>query len=56
MNHRYFLANAILWTVAVVVAATDLASTTLSLFLFPALAAAVLLVTWPKSHDSQSDT
>ncbi|HEY4368851.1 MAG TPA: hypothetical protein VGN07_16570 [Steroidobacteraceae bacterium] len=56
MNHRYFLANAILWTVAIVVMATDVESTTLAMFLFPALAAAVLLATWPKSHNAQSDT
>jgi hypothetical protein len=48
MNRKYFVANAVLWGAAIVASAIARAPAYLSAGLLPVLAAAAVLVTWPK--------
>jgi hypothetical protein len=48
MNRKHFVANAILWAAAILASAIVQAPPYLSVGLLPGLAAAALLVTWPK--------
>jgi hypothetical protein len=50
VSRKHFIANAILWAVAIIASAAVGAPRFLSGVLLPALAAAALLVTWPKSR------
>jgi hypothetical protein len=54
MNRKYFAANAILWAAAIIASAIARARVYLSAGLLPVLAAAALLVTWPRPAQSRT--
>jgi hypothetical protein len=54
MNRKYFVANAILCAAAIVASAIVRAPVYLSAGLLPILAAAAVLVTWPRSAQSHT--
>ncbi len=54
MNRKYFVANAVLWAAAIVVSAMMCAPVYLSAGLLPILAAAAVLITWPRSAYSHT--
>lgn len=54
MNRKYFVANAVLWAAAIVASALVRAPVYLSVGLLPILAAAAVLVTWPRSAQSHT--
>jgi hypothetical protein len=56
MSRSYFIANAILWATAIIASAIVGAPKVFSGVLLPALAAAALLATWPKTRTTQCRT
>ncbi len=54
MNRKYFVANDVLWTAVIVASAIVHAPVYLSAGLLPVLAAAAVLVAWPRSAQSHT--